>query len=134
MTVYPHSAAETHVLRHELLATLFVGAAVAVYLLATTGTMFGSLSTRMLGAAVLTLGFAACIANYEGMMSAFTPGRNAPLLLYVAVASIGGALALATGIGTMITGSERMLDVLVPTIVALWLLATVRHASAATRE
>jgi hypothetical protein len=134
MTVFPRNTLRAHAMGRDALATLFVGAAVAIYLLAATGTALQTLSTRTLAALIFALGAAACASTGERMAEAFSTKGNPPLVLYAAVASLVGAVALITGVGAIITASEKMLDVLVPSIVALWLLATVRHASATTKE
>jgi len=53
--------------------------------------------------------------------------RHAPMA-YVVVASLLGAVALLSGIMTLVSASETMLAILVAATVALWVLATIRHA------
>jgi len=54
--------------------------------------------------------------------------RRAPMA-YVALTSLLGLAALVAGVLTVVTGSEPMLVALVAAMAALWLMATVRHAT-----
>jgi len=112
----------------DALATLFVAAAAALYALWQTGTAVAGMSTRVLGAVVFGLGWAGCMSDQGEMASVYGAGgrRRAPMV-YVVVASLLGAVALAAGIMTLISASETMLAILVAATVALWVLATVRH-------
>jgi hypothetical protein len=114
----------------DALATLFVAAAVALYGLWLTGTAAAGTSTRVLGAVVFGLGWAGCVSDQREMASVYGAGgyRRAPMA-YVVVASLLGAVALAAGIMTLVSASEVMLAVLMAATIALWLLATVRHAT-----
>jgi hypothetical protein len=113
----------------DALATLFVAAAAALYGLWQTGTAAAGTSTRVLGAVVFGLGWAGCMSDQREMASVYGAGgrRRAPMA-YVVVASLLGVVALAAGIITLVSASETMLAILVAATVALWVLATVRHA------
>jgi amino acid permease len=115
--------------RRDVLATLFVAAAAALYALWQTGTAVVGMSTRVLGALVFGLGWAGCMSDQGEMASVYGAGgrRRAPMV-YVVVASLLGAVALVAGIMTLISASETMLAILVAATVVLWVLATVRHA------
>ncbi len=126
MTVYPKSAAGPHVMYRDLFATLFVAGAVATYL-------FAGMSVRATAAIVFAFGMAGCIAGGTEMEKVYKPGKNRPLAIYAVVMSIAGVVAFVAAIAAMIGGADRMVDVLITMIVMLWLMATVRHASAATR-
>jgi hypothetical protein len=54
--------------------------------------------------------------------------RSRPTTTYVVAASILGAVALIAGIATLFTGSAPLLLVLLGALVALWVIATARHA------
>jgi len=111
------------------LATLFVAAAATLYALWQTGTAVAGMSTRVLGAVVFGLGWAGCMSDQREMASVYGAGgrRHAPMA-YVVVASLLGAVALLSGIMTLVSASETMLAILVAATVALWVLATIRHA------
>jgi hypothetical protein len=113
----------------DALATLFVAAAAALYALWQTGTAAAGMSTRVLGTVAFALGWAGCVSDQREMASVYGAGgrRRAPMA-YVVVASLLGAVALVAGIITLVSASEPMLAVLLAATVALWVLATVRHA------
>jgi hypothetical protein len=109
--------------------TLFVAGAVAVYTLWATGSAFQSMSTRVLTAIVLGLGMAACSSNGDQMAVVYAVGqeRRVPMA-YVVIVSTLGAVALGVGVIALVTASEAMLATLVATLVALWVVSTIRHA------
>jgi hypothetical protein len=115
----------------DALATLFVVAAAALYGLWQAGAVAVGVSTRVLGAVVFGLGWAGCMSDQREMASVYGAGghRRAPMA-YAVLASLLGVVALAAGIMTLVSVSEAMLAILVAATVALWLLATVRHAMA----
>ena len=115
-------------------ATLLVAAAAALYGLWQTGAAAAGTSTRVLGAVVFGLGWAGCMSDQREMASVYGAGehRRAPMA-YVVVSSLLGVVALAAGIVTLVSASETMLAILVAAMVALWLLATVRHAMTSER-
>jgi hypothetical protein len=114
----------------DALATLFVAAAAALYALWQTGTAVAGMSTRVLGAVVFGLGWAGCMSDQREMASVYgADGRRRAPMAYVVIASLLGAVALVAGIMTLIGASETLLAILVATTVALWVLATIRHAT-----
>ena len=105
-------------------ATLLIGAIVAVYLAFLNGTSLWLISSaRGTTAAVLVLGTAGC-----AMRDLHATGRSRSARVFLAVATALGVLALAAGLIGLITGSTVALTVLVAGTIALWLIATVRHA------
>lgn len=113
----------------DALATLLVGAAAALYGLWQTGTALAGMSTRVLGAVVFGLGWAGCMSDQREMASVYgARGRRRAPMGYVVAASLVGGVALVTGIMALVSASETLLAILVAATVALWALATVRHA------
>jgi hypothetical protein len=109
----------------DRIATLVVGSAALVYVLWVAGTL-GAVSAGTVAIVVLALGFVASA-------SAVVPGF-AELLAgsrpYLVLASLGGLVALVSGILTIVNSTDETLAVLVVATVALWAAATLRHASA----
>ena len=109
----------------DRIATLVVASALLVYVLWAVGAI-GEVSAGTMSIVVLVLGVVASA-------SAVVPGF-AELLAgsrpYLVLASIGGLVALASGVLTIVNSTEETLAVLVIATVALWAAATVRHASA----
>ena len=118
-----------HLKRNDGWATLFVLAAAVLWGLWSSGTAFANLSTRVVGAAVLALGYAACMSDQAQMSAVYgVGGRRRVPMAYAVVTTVFGAFALAAGVITLVGGSQTMLAVLVVTILTLWLISTVRHA------
>lgn len=109
----------------DRIATLVVASAALVYVLWVAGTL-GTVSAGTVAIVVLALGFVASA-------SAVVPGF-AELLAgsrpYLVLASLGGLVALVSGILTILNSTDETLAVLVVATVALWAAATLRHASA----
>jgi hypothetical protein len=107
------------------LATAFVGVATLMYFLWLAGIGLFGFGARGLGGVVLGLGVAASV-------TAVVYGVGAGLLqaskVYLGIASLIGLVALVAGVITLVSASEPMLGVLVVATVALWVMATVRHA------
>lgn len=120
-----------HLKRNDAWATVLVSGAVALFMLWWTGTAFETLSTRIIGAVVLALGFAACTSTQDEMPAVFGVGaeRRVPAA-YVVIASLLGFIALIAGIIAVVGGSDTMLAVLVVTMSVLWAISTIRHALA----
>jgi len=76
------------------------------------------------------LGVAACPANQRQVGDAYGATREGPRPsgLYIALATALGIVMLAAGILAFVLASEAMLATLVAAMVALWLVATGRHA------
>jgi hypothetical protein len=111
-------------------ATLAVALATAGYLLWVTDTAFTSTSTRVVALVVLALGAVGCTATGDRMEAMYGASDHdrAPRWFLVA-ATTAGVLALGSGLVAIIAASESMLAILVAAMVALWVLATVRHLS-----
>jgi len=106
----------------------FMAAVIAVYA-AHLGGADGWLvsSTRESAAAILVLGmFGGCALG--GTSEVFQTDRTPAVELYAALASLIGFTALAVGIAAVITGSGVALEILFGATMALWVLATLRHA------
>jgi hypothetical protein len=108
------------------LATLFVGFGAIVYVLwLAEAEMPGFSEVRPLAGLVLGLGLAASV-------TAVVYGVGAGLLraskTYLVIASLLGLVALVAGVIALVNADETMLAALVAATVALWLIATVRHA------
>jgi hypothetical protein len=107
------------------LATMFVVAAAILYALWLGGIEVFGMGIRGLGGTVLALGLAASV-------TAVVYGVGAGLLrapkVYLAIASALGLVALVSGVFTLVNASEPMFGLLVAATVALWMMATVRHA------
>jgi hypothetical protein len=73
---------------------------------------------------------AACTANQRELGEVYGATREGrrPSGLYVALATALGVVMLAAGILALVLASEAMLVTLVAGMVALWLIATARHA------
>ena len=113
----------------DVLATLFVAAAAALYGMWVTGAALAGLSTRMIAVVVFALGWAACVSDQEEMAVVFGADRTRPRppTAYAVLASAIGVLALVTGIITLVTASATMLAILAASTAALWVIATARH-------
>jgi hypothetical protein len=76
------------------------------------------------------LGAAACTANQRELGEVYGATREGPRPsgLYVALASALGIVMLAAAILAFVLASEAMLATLVAAMIALWLIATARHA------
>ncbi len=111
----------------DVVATVFTAAIVVIYaafLNSTTAWLISS--ARGTATAVLVLGMvggcglSAAGAQYQGKHGG----------AYTAAVSLLGVVALITAVLALITASEVALAVLVGATVALWLVATLRHALA----
>jgi len=116
------------------LATGFVGAAVVLYLLSQGGTTVAGLSgSRALAVAIFGLGIGGCYTAKSQMEAVYgVGGRPRPPLLYVVLASVLGGVMLFAGIVAFSGGSSSALATLTGAMVALWALATIRHATSHT--
>jgi hypothetical protein len=112
----------------DTLATVFMGAIVAIYVAFLNGTHAWLISSaRGTAAAVGALGmFGACaISATRDLHTGPQPqGGRA----YRASATTGGVVAFVAAVAGLITGSTVALAVLVAVTVALWFIATTRHA------
>ena len=113
----------------DVLATLFVAAAAALYGMWVTGAALAGLSTRVIAVVVFGLGWAACVTDQKEMAVVFGADRTRPRppAAYAVLASAIGALALVTGIITLVTASRTTLAMLTAAAAAMWAIATARH-------
>jgi hypothetical protein len=113
------------------LATAFVSAAVVLYLLSQGGgTVAGLSGPRALAAAIFALGIGGCYTAKSHMEALYgVNGKSRPPLLYVVLVSVLGAVTLVAGIVAISGGSSGPLATLMGAMVALWALATIRHAA-----
>ena len=108
----------------DRIATLLVALAVLTYGLWLTG-FVGGLTIGSVAIAVLALGvLASASAVVPGFMELLHGSR-----VYLAVASLLGLAAFASGILTVVNSTEVTLATLVIATVVLWAVATVRHAT-----
>jgi len=116
------------------LATAFVGAAVVLYMLSQGGTTVAGLSgPRALAVAIFGLGIGGCYTAKSHMEDVYgVGGRPRPPLLYVVLASVLGGVMLFAGIVAFSGSSSSALATLTGGMVALWALATIRHATSHT--
>jgi hypothetical protein len=114
------------------LATVFVAAAAAVYVLWLTGAALTGWSVRVTAAVVFALGWAACVTDQKQMGVVYGATREGPRpsAAYVVLVSAIGALALVVGVIALVTGSAALLATLASSMAGLWLIATARHAVA----
>jgi predicted ABC-type exoprotein transport system permease subunit len=111
------------------MATVFVAAAAVVYGLWQSGSAMTEMSVRAMAVSVFALGFLACTSDAKRMSSVYTPGAgDRPSTVYTVLASLLGFGALISGVWAIVAASETMLAILIGTMVALWLVTTVRHA------
>ena len=106
------------------IATVFVAAAALVYGLWILGAVDG-LTLEAVAVIVLGLGFLASALAVVPGFGALIGGSKA----YMAIASLIGVVALASGVLTIVDGTDTTLAVLVLSTLVLWGLATVRHAT-----
>jgi hypothetical protein len=116
------------------LATVFVGAATFLYLLSQGGATVAGLSgPRAMTVAIFALGIGGCYTAKSHMEDVYgVGGRARPPLLYVVLVSVLGGMMLVAGIVAFSGGSASALATLTGAIVALWALATIRHATSRT--
>jgi hypothetical protein len=113
----------------DVATTIFVAAAVAIYALWTADIALVTTSATVIGLIVFVLGWAACTVNQSETKVVYgADAKKRATTGYAVTASVVGAAALITGIATLVTGSESMLIALLVAMVALWIMATARHA------
>jgi hypothetical protein len=112
------------------LATLLVAVAAMLYALWAAGVIMPGVSTRWMTVIAFAFGMAACTANQRelGEVYGATRGGARPSGLYIALATVLGIVMLVAGILAFALASTAMLATLVAAMVALWLIATGRHA------
>ena len=114
------------------LATLLVAAAAVLYALWAAGVLMPGVSTRWMTVIAFALGVAACTASQRELGEVYGATREGPRPsgLYIALATALGVVMLVAGILAFVLASEALLATLVAAMVALWLIATARHALA----
>ena len=113
------------------LATLLVACAVVFYAVWETEVGLTGMSTRMMGILVFVLGYAACTSDQAGVAGVYgAHGQREAGTAYAVLASTVGGVALLSGLIAMVAGSHEALVILVSATVALWAMATARHALA----
>ena len=112
------------------LATLLVAAAAVLYALWAAGALMPGVSTRWMTVIAFALGAAACTANQRELGEVYGATREGPRPsgLYVALATGLGIVILTAAILAFVLASEALLATLVAAMIALWLIATARHA------
>ena len=112
------------------LATLLVAAAAVLYALWATGALMPGVSTRWMAVIAFAFGVAACTADQRELGEVYGATREGrrPSGLYIALATALGIVMLVAGILAFVLASQAMLATLVAAMVALWLIATGRHA------
>lgn len=106
----------------DRIATLLVATATLIYLLWLIGPLEG-LTAGTVALLVLALGFIASASAVVPGFAALLSGSR----WYLALASLGGLVALACGVLTMVQATETTLALLVIATIGLWAAATVRH-------
>jgi hypothetical protein len=107
----------------DRIATLLVAAATLIYLLWLTGPLEG-LTASWIAVFVLGLGFIASASAVVPGFAALLSGSRS----YLALASLGGLVALVCGVLTVAQATEQTLAILVVATIGLWVAATARHA------
>ena len=112
------------------LTTLLVAAAAGLYALWAADALMPGVSTRWMTVIAFALGMAACTANQRQLGEVYGATRDGPRSSgpYIALATAFGIAMLVAGILAFVLASGAMLAVLVATMIALWLIATSRHA------
>lgn len=111
--------------KRDLIATGLVIVAGLLYLLwAIDSALPGMSGTRVTGAAVLALGFAASASAVVPTFDQLIRGDTA----YLALTSLIGLAAFAAGIQMLVTASGAGLTVLMAAMAVLWLIATIHHS------
>jgi hypothetical protein len=109
----------------DAIATVFMAAIVIIYVAFLNSTTAWLISSaRGTAAAVLVLG----TVGGCGMSAAAEQYQGKRAQAYTSFASVLGATALVAGVIALITASTVALAILVVATLALWLVATMRHA------
>ena len=110
--------------RRDLIATVCVAAGVLVYALWAAGhPLPGMSSVRVVALVVLGTGVAASASAVVPSFAQLLHGS----MMYMAITSLVGAVALVAGIIAVFRQTDAMLHLLAATTVALWIITTVRH-------
>lgn len=106
----------------DRIATVCVATATSIYVLWLAG-FLGGLSAATTALVVLGLGFIASASAVVPGFAALLSGSR----VYLALASLGGIVALVCGAVTVMQATEVTLAILVVATLGLWAAATVRH-------
>ena len=106
----------------DRIATVLVATATVIYLLWLMGRLEG-LTATSIALLVLALGFIASASAVVPGFAALLSGSR----VYLALASLGGLVALVCGVLTVTQATEQTLAILVVATIGLWVGATVRH-------
>jgi hypothetical protein len=110
--------------RRDIIATVLVAAAVALYVLwLFDATLPGLSDTRATGLTILTLGFAASASAVVPGFERLMHGNKT----YLAATTLLGLVAFAGGLTVVIWNSSVGLAVLVGAMAALWAISTTHH-------
>jgi hypothetical protein len=107
----------------DRIATLLVATATLIYGLWLAGSL-GGLTAGSVAMLILALGFIASASAVVPGFAALLSGSRA----YLALASLGGVVALVCGVLTVAQATEQTLAILVIATIALWAAATFRHS------
>jgi hypothetical protein len=112
----------------DAVTTGFMAVIVAAYVAFLNGTSLWLISSaRGTAGAVLVLGIVGgCALSSAADLYVGTQSRSTRA--FATLATLGGIIALVAGVIAMITGSTVALAILVAATIALWLIATMRHA------
>ena len=110
------------------LATVLVAVAVVSFAVWSAGASIAGISGRGLVVAIFLLGIAGCYTAQSqfGILYDVT-GTARPPLVYVVLVSMLGALATVAGTVALIVGGGLAVTTLLLAMIAMWILATVRH-------
>lgn len=106
----------------DRIATLLVATATLIYVSWFTG-ILGGFTAGSVALIVLALGFVASASAVVPSFAALLAGSK----LYLALASLGGLVALVCGAITVTQATEETLAILVIATIGLWAAATARH-------
>ena len=112
----------------DVVATVFMVVIVAAYVAFLDGTSLWLISSaRGTACAVLVLGIVGGCA-LSSAADLYTGPQTRSTQAFAALATLGGIIALVAAVAAMVTGSTVALAILVAATIALWLIATMRHA------
>jgi hypothetical protein len=110
----------------DWLATAFVAVGAIYYAMFMAGTdALGASTPELVAGVVLICGF---VASFTAVVYGVGEGLFRANKIYLAITSLLGLAALATGVGAILSGNEAALATLVASTVLLWVMSTVRHA------
>jgi hypothetical protein len=112
----------------DVVTTLFMVVIVAAYVAFLDGTSLWLISSaRGTACAVLVLGIVGGCA-LSSAADLYNGPQTRSTQAFAALATLGGIIALVAAVAAMVTGSAVALAILVAATIALWLIATMRHA------